>query len=154
MYTAINFIALIMLMYFLLKKPLAEAFVSRHNNYAKEVDEARTMLAQGRSKFEEFSSKLKSIESELDFIKKTTEKEAEVTASKIVMNAQNLSQGLVGDAKDRAKNLARNFIKEETIAATDRVIGEAEKIITQKITKDDHRKFQSDFSSRVAGGIL
>jgi len=152
MYTVINFIALLVILYFLLRKPVVQAFVSRHNEYKKAVEEARNLLAQGTEKFDEYNSKLKSIDSEIDFIKKTTEKEAEQLSHKIIKNAEAISLDVVSEAKMRAQNLVKNFTKDVTVEITDKVIDEAQRIISSKITTDDHKRFQLDFSNRVAGG--
>lgn len=153
MNTIINFIALLILFYFLLKKPIVQAFKKRHLDYAQALDEARTLLSKNTAQYEEWTAHLKSVDTEIEFIKKSSEKEAEQLSQRIQQNVQSLSMDLVSDAKVKALNLVKNFAKEMTVEMTDKILLESEKIISKKITNDDQKKFQNDFSQQVTGGV-
>jgi len=154
MLNVFNFVALLVLLYFLLRKPAVQTFVKRHQEYSRLVEESRVLLTNAKSKFEEFNSKLKSIDNEVEFIKSSAEKEAQSSALRIVQNAEALSTDLIADAHQRAQSLVKGFARDVTLEVTEKVINETEKIISQKVTKEDQIRFQEDFSLRVVRGAM
>ncbi len=148
---AVNFFIFVALLAFLLP-PKVRAFVlSRHNFIRDEVVRVQGQLHSSKTRFDEFSAKLKAVEAEVAAIRDQSAQEAEATRARIVNDAKKLAVQIVSDARLSADSLFGDLRAQMRAEMVSRVIARAEVILRQRLTGDDRIRIRREFSRQVEG---
>jgi F-type H+-transporting ATPase subunit b len=147
----INTIALLALLGYFLKKPLASFFSERKVRIARDLEEAKEQRARAESLIKEYQQKIADMEKELDKMRMELSKSAEAEGEKIVANASRMAASVVEAARltaDQEVRKAKAALKNE---AVDLAMGMAEALVREKITDEDRQRITEDYLAKVGG---
>lgn len=130
---AINLVLLVGLLVYLLRKPFMAFLKKRKENITSEIDQAKKAIEEAKLKHEQYSAKLKNLESEINSLKDSIKKQGQLEKQELVTQAQNSSELIKKEVKDT--------VELETLRAKEQLQSEvvnssvelAEKLIKEKI---------------------
>ena len=136
----VNFIVFIVVIMWLVKKPIAKFLRDRSEGIAKSVEEARKAREAAEKALKEVQDRLRLKDSELEEILKTAKSSGEAEREALVKEADRMSRKIAEHADAylafELKN-AKDAIRKE---AAELAVGLAEKKLTDKITPDGQNK--------------
>ena len=147
--SAVNLAILIGLMVYFLREPMANFVKNRHLSLAEELSAVREKLQQAKAQFQDFSSKLSTVESEISGLHQQTRQEAAQTQARVLANAQKISGTIVTDAKASTEGLYAEFRNQLIHEFGAQVLDRAEQIIRERLTGDDRVRIRQEFSKQV-----
>ncbi|MDQ1240474.1 MAG: F-type H+-transporting ATPase subunit b [Thermodesulfobacteriota bacterium] len=147
----INTVALIALLVYLLKKPLADFFAERRNKIGRDLEEAREQRDKAERTIEEYKQKLAGMEAELEKMRVELKKSAEAEKDKVLGNAERMSNAMVESARIAAEQELRNAKITLKNEAVDMAVQLAEALIREKINEDDRKRIVEDYLVKVGG---
>ncbi len=148
-YRVLNFVVLVVALFFVLRKPVSTALGSRIDGIKKQLADLEGQKEAAEKKLAEYSDKLAELEKEAehivaDYIKQGNEakarilKEAEASAEKLQAQAhRNIEQEF-----DQAKKQLQAEVLEKSLA-------KAEEIIKAKISADDQNRLVDEYLEKV-----
>lgn len=150
----VNFIALIIILYKLLKKPVVNFFKARKENILKEYEELLTKKKEAEAKYLELQEKIKNLKAEAEAIyqnyveqglkeKERILEEARLQAERIKEQAQLYIAQEMEKAKDRLKT----ELAEEAVKL-------AEEILRKNITPEDQKRLFKEILEQIKGRSL
>jgi F0F1-type ATP synthase membrane subunit b/b' len=145
----INLTILITIMVVYLRAPIRGYVSSRHESIRDELRRVRDLLAGAKTKYEEFSSKLKAMEAEIQSLRDQARQDAAAMQSKILAEAQSLSATLVADARKSAQGMYGQLKRELFVEVGGKVLVRAEQMLRERLTGDDRARIRHEFSSQV-----
>ena len=132
-------------------RPMAGEMAAKRSDEIKTaLDEAARLRAQAASKLEEYSSKLKAAETEIDTMIKGMRADAEAERQRIIAAAEAQAAALQRDAEQQiAAEIARSraLLQREVVAAAN---GVAEKLLKERTTPADQNAMVDAFVRGVA----
>ncbi|MGK5087232.1 ATP synthase F0 subunit B [Bdellovibrionota bacterium FG-2] len=146
---AINFSILLGVLVYYLRQPLVDFVFNRHNSIRKELLEVRENLLEAQAKYEEFSSKLKSIESQAAVLRQQVHQDAQSARLRILSDAQRAASGVSADARVAAAGLYQELKGALYFELTQCVFTRVEGIIKERLTQEDRTRMREDFSKQV-----
>ncbi|MBY0469848.1 ATP synthase F0 subunit B [bacterium] len=148
---ALNLFALLAILFFYTRKPIVEFVKTRHSTVQTDLEQVTQQLHQAQEQFEEFSSKLKAIDAEVASMREQAKQDAETMKGRIVSDAKKLSGVILSDAKSTAEavitDLKSELIREYAI----KVLDKAEITLKERLTGDEKKRIQQEFSKQVGG---
>jgi F-type H+-transporting ATPase subunit b len=150
----VNFIALIIILYKLLKKPVVNFFKNRKENILKEYEELLAKKKEAEAKYLELQEKIKNLKAEAEAIyqnyveqgikeKERILEEAQLQAKRIKEQAQLYIAQEIENAKERLKfELAEEAVKL------------AEEILRKNITPEDQKRVFKEVLEQIKGRSL
>ena len=145
----VNFFVLAGLLVRFAGKPLKEYLQNRHNTIKNKLEEAKKMLEEAESLKAEYEKKIAKLDEEVESFKKTVMVEAEKEKKKILDEAKELTVKIKEQARltyEQEAKEAIGKIKEEIARQT---IEKAEKVVMEKLTKDDHTRMVGEFIEKL-----
>ncbi len=136
-YPWINFIILLSLLIYFLKKPAKEFFQTRSKKVAEEIEQAAHEKHDAEAKYLNYDRRLKNIESEMDNLLQNLKKEGELARQKIVEEAEASAKRIAETTQwiaNQEIRKAKEALKEKSV----QIIAErAEKMIHDNIQAQD-----------------
>jgi F-type H+-transporting ATPase subunit b len=151
LWRVINTLALIILLVYVLKKPLATFFSERRTRIARELDEAREQRNRAERTIEEYKVKLAGMEAELEKMRAELRKSAETEKEKVLANAERMANAMVESAKVAAEQELRNAKIALKNEAVELAVQLAEALIRERINEDDRKRIVEDYLVKVGG---
>jgi F-type H+-transporting ATPase subunit b len=148
-YPFINLIILVTVMVVYLREPLRTFVRTRHETLRDELQRVRNLLSGAQTKHDEFSSKLKAMEAEIQSLRDQARQDAAASKSKIVAEAQRLSATIVSDARVSAQGLFSRLRQELFADVGAKVLDRAETLLRERLTGDDRARIRNEFSAQV-----
>lgn len=147
----VNFIALILILYKLLKKPVVNFFKSRKENLLKEYEELLAKKKTAEAKYLELQEKIKNLKAEAEAIYQNYVeqglKEKERIIEEAKLQAQRLkeqAQLYISQEMEKAKDLLRKELAEEAVKL-------AEEILRKNITPEDQKRLFKEVIEQIKG---
>lgn len=155
-YALINFGIFLAIMSRLAWKPLKKFMADRHDDIAKNLDEAARLRAEAEATLKQYEAKIAGIDREIDTLLAQIRKEAEADKARIIAAAQADAKRLKEDAErqiaaeiDRARRELRRGVIEAAVTA-------ATESLQKNIAADDQRKmaekYVADVEARAKAG--
>ncbi len=147
----INTAALIGLLIYFVRKPLATFFSERKAQISKDLEEAKEQRDKAEALLAEYKQKFAGMEKELEKLRAELQKSADAESAKIMANAEKMSVSMVEAAKLAAEQevrKARATLKNEAVAMA---VQMAESLIREKINDADRKKIVEDYLVKVGG---
>lgn len=144
-----NFVFLVSLLTYFLRKPVKEMVANRRLAIKAQVDEAQAQKAEADRNYKEFSERLKFFEAEA---KQTLEKaraDGESLKVKIIADAKASAQRIVKEAEATALANIEEYkdqLRRDTIA---RAVELAERMIRDGISSDDQKRIVTEYVGKV-----
>jgi len=144
-----NFLVMVGLLAYNLRKPLKEFVAQRHHLIKEEIHNVHDQLKLAQEKYDEFSSKLKAVDAELNGIREQARTDALASKQKVVDDARRTSSLIVSDARNAANNLFEGLRNQLYIDFSTRVLDRAENLLRERLTGDDRARIRHEFSRLV-----
>ena len=147
--SAMNLGILIGILVYFLRKPLAQFVSDRKRTVSHELVEVEALLKMAREKYEEYSSKLKAVEVEINTIERRTQEEALQTKQRIINHSKQLAQTIVADSRAFAAERFNELKIQIVSDFGNKVVDRAEGLISKQLTQSDRERFRKEFSNQV-----
>jgi F-type H+-transporting ATPase subunit b len=147
----INFLVLLVVLNYLLYKPLVAKMQERTTAIQRSLEEAQAARAEAARQQEENAGRLRAAYQEAATIREQALKEAAEEQRKLVEAAQAEAHRLVEGAKAQTEaeiRRARELLRREV---ADLAVATAEKLVRRSLRDDDHRRIVEDAIARVGG---
>lgn len=145
----VNFLILIGLLFYCLRKPVKTMIVSRQSAIKSQIEEARIQKAEAEKRYREFNDRLTTFESEAKRVLDNAHVEADALKNRIIAEANATAARIVRDAEATAEANAQEYkdqIRRETIA---QAVALAERTIRESLSKDDQRRIVTEYVGKV-----
>jgi len=147
----INTIALIGLLVYFLRKPLAKFFSERTGQVERELAEARAARDIAELTLKEYEQKIAGMEKELEKMRAELRKATEMESDKVVADAERMAKGMIEVAKVAAEQKVRKAKAALQGEASRMAVEMAETLIREKISEMDRKKIFEDYVGKVEG---
>ena len=147
----VNTVALIGLLIYFVRKPMAKFFFERKAQISRDLEEAKEQRDKAEALLTEYKKKLAGMEQELGKLRAELVKSADAESAKITANAEKMAGGMVEAAKLAAEQevrKARATLKNEAVAMAVQL---AESLIREKINDADRKKIVEEYLVKVGG---
>jgi len=151
LWRVINTAALIAVLVYVLKKPMANFFSERHAQIQKDLEDAKEQRDQAERTIAEYEKKIGEMGRELDKMRDELRKAAGVESEKVVSNADRMAASMVESAKLAAEQevrKAKTVLKNEAVGLA---VELAESLIREKINEDDRKRIVEEYLVKVGG---
>jgi len=145
----INVVALVAVLAYFLRKPLADFVVSRHHQIKEELRDAQGALAVAKAGSEQLALRLATLEAEVLSLKSAAQQEALKSKNAILAGATELARGIVTDASAASAAFRREFREELQRELAGLAVARAEVRLKERLTGEDRARIRSEFSSLV-----
>ncbi len=151
---SVNFLALVVLLYKLLKKPVVNFFRSRQENILKQYQELLAKKKEAEARYLELQEKVKNLKEEAEAIYKNYVEQGMREKEKILEEAKLQAERLKEQAQlyisqemEKAKDLLRVELAQEAVKL-------AEEILKKGVTEEDQRVLYRNFVEQIKGRSL
>ncbi|MCD4762718.1 MAG: hypothetical protein K8R28_01705 [Desulfobacterales bacterium] len=148
-YRVMNFSALFLGLFFLLRKPIAQFFGARIKGIKDQLSELETKKKDARQKLEEYTAKLAQLDQEGKKIVDDYIRQGNEAKERILKEAESVADKLKEQALrniDYEINQAKLRLQEEVLG---KAIVKAEEIIKNEITIEDHDRLVDEYLKKV-----
>jgi F-type H+-transporting ATPase subunit b len=149
LFAAINFLILLLILGYFLRKPVLEFFASRAVLIRRDIGESEALKNQAEKKYREYESRLGQIEKEMNGLIGQLKQDGELEKGRLVQIAQDQIQALqqtslriMGTELKRAKE----ELKKETVNLAAQL---AEDLVRQNITPEDQQRLVKTYLEKM-----
>ncbi len=145
----LNFAVLVVAVFFIARKPVAEFFSSRAKSIEDEINELEEKKADAQKKLAEYQAKFKNLDQESKQIVEDYIKQGEDAKTRILAEASAQAEKLEDMAK---RNIEQEFKSAKAILQQEIVemaMKKAEEVIVASISSDDQDKLVDDYLKKV-----
>lgn len=150
----VNFLALLLILYKFLKKPIVNFFVSRQEKLKREYEELLAKKRLAEAKYVELQEKVKNLKEEAEAIYRSYVEQGLRERDKILEEARLQAERIkeqtrlfIAQEMEKAKESLRLELAEETVKL-------AEEILRQRITLEDQRVLFREFVESIKGRMM
>lgn len=144
-----NFTILVVLLVVKLKQPARDFLKSRHENIEHEIKSVHEQLVQAQKMFDEFNSKLQSIDQEVRDLREQSKQDIVGLKNRIQAETERLSKLIVSDASQAATSLYGELRNELFSELSSKVLSRAEQLLRERLTGDDRVRIRQEFSMQL-----
>lgn len=148
-FPTINLAILLVIMVVYLREPIRSFVRVRHETLRDELRRVRELLSGAKTKYEEFSSKLKAMEAEIQSLRDQARQDAAASQARVLAEAQALSATIVSDARKSVQGMYGQLKSELFVEVGHKVLDRAEVLLRERLTGDDRARIRHEFSSQV-----
>lgn len=144
-----NFILLVGVLVWLLRKPMQKFFADRREEIAGNLENASQLLQQAESRFAEWQGKLADLDQELEQLRAVAQRRAQEERNQILADARSTAERIerdAGAAVDQEIRRARTVLREE---AADLAVELAAELLREQVGDDDRERLIDEFIARV-----
>lgn len=149
-----NFIFFLTVMILVLRKPVAQYFISFRDTYLEEASKAQKIVAAAEKQKKDIEDQLSKLETTYTSRLETSKKEAQQMKQNLIKEAQDRSARLVEDSKDSANQLfksAEQIIKNKVLEAA---MTTAKADLTKKVDSKESDRLSGEFVEEISVGYL
>ncbi len=145
----LNFTVLVIAVFFIAKKPVAQFFSSRAKSIEDEINELEQKKADAEKKLAEYQAKFKNLDQESKQIVEDYIKQGEEAKTRILAEAEAQAEKLEDMAK---RNIEQEFktakanLQQEIV---EKAMEKAEEVITASISSEDQDKLVDEYLKKV-----
>lgn len=144
-----NLFILLAFLVYKLRAPLRDFVSQRHVLLRTEIQTVSQQLKAAQEKFDEFSAKLKSVNSEVASIQDQTKQDAALMKQRILADARRAATTVVADSKAVAQGLYSQMAVQLYSELSFRVLERGETLLRERLTGDDRARIRQEFSRQV-----
>jgi F-type H+-transporting ATPase subunit b len=144
-----NFAILVAILVKYAGKPFNDYFANKHQQIKEKVDEAGKLFEEAKALKTQYETKYARLDEEIEAFKKAVLEETENEKKKILDEASEFASRIREQAKityEQEIREVKNRIKEDLARLT---IEKAQKLVMEKLTKDDHNKMVEEFIEKL-----
>ncbi len=139
-WSVLNFLIFIALLYLLTRRQVRELFMTRRNHLAKAIEEGQKQKEEAERLYEEALRRKETLEEEIKSIVDATSRDAEVMAQRIINNAEALAEKVrkesVRLAEGEVSRVKRVLVEEVSHIVEKR----AREILQEHLRPEDHER--------------
>jgi F0F1-type ATP synthase membrane subunit b/b' len=147
--SSFNFAILVGILGYKLRDPIKTYVTQRHHSIRNELQSVKEHLRQAQEKYDEFSAKLKAIDSEISILREQTKQETQALKQRVLVEARRIAGTLVSDAKNSASGAFADLRSQLSLELTHKVMDRAEQLLRDRVTGDDRVRIRQEFSRQV-----
>ena len=148
-YQAINFLIFAGILFFFLRKPVANYFSARQDNYKAALVRAEAARKEAEAKRRDIQERLNKLESTSEKAIADAKAEAAALRTRIVKDAEDLAKNL----REEASRTAGAEVERAKVQLREEVLGQAvalsRKLLEEKVTEPDQKRLQSEFVDKI-----
>lgn len=148
-YRVMNFVALAVGLFFLLRKPVSQMLKSRIDGIREQLDELEAKKKAAEKKLAEYDERLSQLDKEAEKIIAEYTRQGNEAKARILQEAENAAERLEEQARRNIEhefNQARLKLQQEIM---EKALVKAEEIIRERITPDDQEKLVDEYIEKV-----
>lgn len=148
-WSVINFLVLLAILYKFLYKPILSTFDKRKEEIANNLSHAEASRKEAEELFADYKKQLEEATNQAAEIVNTANKNAEAAKNEIMAQARDEAAAITEKAQQdiiREKEKALKEVRDEIAGLAVLAAG---KVLEKSITKEDHEKMVNDFVSQV-----
>ncbi len=148
-YRIINFTALVLILFFVLRKPVANFFTDRIRSIKEQLEDLEKQKSEAEKKLAEYNEKLSALDAEAEKIISQYQRQGETARDNILKQAEAAAAKMEEQArKTIAYEFAQAKLKLET-ELFDSAVEKAEAHMKSIITDDDHDRLVKEYIDKV-----
>lgn len=144
-FKSVNFIILVGIIVKFAGKPLKEYLENRHRTIKNKLEEAERMYSEAEALKADYEKKIAKLDEEVEAFKVKIVAEAEKEKKKILDEAAYMASKIKEQARLSYEQEAKEVIDKIKEEIAKQTIEKAEKIVKEKLTKDDHNRMVGEF---------
>lgn len=144
-----NFTVLVVALFFVLKKPVAEALNGRIEDIKKQLDELEIKKDDAEKTLAEFETKIATLEDEAAKIEAQYKEQGEAAKNRILEAAKNSAEKLEAQAK---RNIENEFLQAKQQLQSEimtKALAKAEELVKKTISSDDQDRLVDEYLEKV-----
>jgi len=144
-----NFAALVIGLFFLIRKPVGKALGARITGIKEQLSDLENQKSQAEQKLAEYNNRLAQLDSEADKLVAEYIRQGEEARERILKEAEKNAEKLEAQAKRNIEHefsQAKQKLQDEVL---EKALEKAEAIIKAKITADDQEKMVDEYLEKV-----
>lgn len=145
----LNLAILLSVLVYFLRLPLRTFVSGRHELLREQVRQVSAQLHEAQARFEEFTAKLKAIDTEIEALRDQARHDADAMKTRILADARRLSGVIVADARSSADGLYEDLRRRLRTELGLQVLERAEQLLRERLTGDDRVRIRREFSKQV-----
>lgn len=148
-YRVMNFVVLMAILFFLLRKPISQTFADRIRGIKDQLQELEAKKKEAEMELARYSENLAQLDSEAAKVVAEYIKQGNEAKSRILEEAEHAAEKLEAQAKKNIEHefeQARSKLQEEII---EKALSKAEEIIKTKITTNDQDRLVEEYLEKV-----
>ncbi len=145
----LNFGILIIIGFFLLKKPVVEFFSSRKKNIEDEINELEQKKADAQKELAQYQAKFKNLDQESKQIVENYIKQGEEAKTRIIAEAQAQAEKLEDMAKHTIEQEFKSAKAKLQLEIAAQAMTKAEEVVRASISPDDQDKLVDQYLKKV-----
>ncbi len=147
----VNTVALVGLLVYFVRKPMAKFFSERKAQISNDLKEAKKRRDDAEALLAEYKKKLAGMEQELEKLRAELQKSADAESTKIMANAEKMASGMVDAARLAAEQEVRKARATLQNEAVGMAVQLAESLIREKVNDADKKRIVEDYLVKVGG---
>ena len=148
---AVNFIGLIALFWYLLRKAIPQALKDRKEGISKELITARESLEKAEGELAEYKSKVVNLAEEIETLKVDFKREGELQRERIISEAKLAVETIGKNAAAAGEREGRKVIEELKADAVRMALEAAEKMVAESYGDADQQKALTQTIEKIEG---
>lgn len=149
--SAVNLAILVGILVFYTREPLRQFVRTRHETLRDELQKTALDLRTAKQRYEEFSGRLASMESEAASLRQQAKDDARAAKTRVVEDAKRLAQTIVTDARAAGEGLYSDFRRQLREEFAEKVVARAEALLKARLTGEDQARLREDFTRQLGG---
>ena len=148
-YKVMNFAVLAIGLFFLLKKPVAQALNARIDGIKEQLGELEAQKKSAEDELAKYNEKLATLEGEAETIVAEYVRQGEEAKTRILAEAEKSAEKLEEQAKKNIENEFQRAKADIQAEIIDKALLQAEEIIKSKISDDDQNSLVDEYLDKV-----
>jgi F-type H+-transporting ATPase subunit b len=148
-FALLNFLVLAGIYWYFGKGPISRGLQQRHDDVAKEIEEAQRMKEEAQERAKTYQAKLANLENELEETKKALVDAGKTERERIVKEAEEKAERITRDATlriDQEMKQIRDDLRRETVEIA---IAAAEELLKKRMTDDDQSRLADEYLTEL-----
>ena len=145
----VNLLILIFVLVYFLKNPVKSFLMDRKGEIAKKIEDSKKEITEAKQTYDLYMEKMSNLENEINELKDTIKKEAEIERQEIIKQAEISSSKMRKDAQETIKSetaKAKHDIQNEVVTLAVKL---AEDILKKNIDESDSKRMIEKFVEGV-----
>jgi F0F1-type ATP synthase membrane subunit b/b' len=143
---AINLAALLVFLAFKLVGPMKAFASSRQGTIREQLEASRRLLASAKTKYEDFDSRLRGLNAELQALATQSADDARRARARLIQVAEQAGGMIVADAQTAASALRTELVLQLRNELASRAVMRAEEQIRARLTGEERARLRREFS--------
>jgi F-type H+-transporting ATPase subunit b len=145
----INFVVLVAVLFFLMRKNLADYFVQRSNQIGTEIDEAQKLRIEMERKIKEYEARLRGVDEEVARMKEEAQKEMAALRRRMQEETKRVSRMILTQTQRNIELETKRAQEALQTEASLLAINLAEDVLDQEVTPEDQARLLQEYINKM-----